>query len=124
MISVVNGELQDSEAHARRGVGPSVDLPAYEGQELQPLVADAVVLFGTDGTVQRGNWASFEWDGERGHWTAEYAHLQTWGILRAGHTGDVIPRDERGAHLHLALYLNGERVEPEAQPELTAMLTQ
>src|SRR3972149_5684483 len=41
MISVVGGELQDSEAHARRGVGPSVDLPAWEGQELQPLVAGA-----------------------------------------------------------------------------------
>ena len=71
--------------------------------------------------MQRGNWASFEWDGERGHWTAEYAHLQTDGVLRAGHTGNVIPQDERGAHLHLVLRLNGERVKPEEMPEFFVM---
>ena len=113
---------QDSEAHARRGVGPSVDLPAWEGQELQPLVEGAISYFGSDGTVQRGNWVNFEWDGERGHWLASYAHLQTYGVLRAGHTGDVIPPDEAGAHVHLVLTLNGERVRPEAQPELVALL--
>ena len=117
MISVVGGERQDSDAHARRGVGPAVDIPAWEGQELQPLIPGSTTYFGSDGTVQRGNWVNFEWDGARGHWLASYAHLQTYGVLRAGHSGDAT-----GPHLHLALYLNGERVRPEAQPEFVPLL--
>ena len=118
MISVVGGEVQDSDAHARRGVGPAVDIPAREGQELRPLVAGATSYFGSDGTVQRGNWVNFEWDGARGHWLASYSHLMAPGVLGAGHTGDT----DGGAHVHLVLTLNGERVRPEAQPELVALL--
>jgi len=115
MISMVDGEVQGSWAHAKRGVGPAVDLPAYEGQELRSMVEGANYYFGRNDS--QGNWVNFEWDGQRGHWLVSYSHLQTYGVLLAGHTGDAT-----GPHVHLVLSLNGQRVQPEAQPEFMALL--
>ena len=113
-ISFVSGELQDSAAHALRGVGPAVDLPANEGQAVQSLSELASLEYGFDNA--NGNFVVFSWDGTRGRWQARYSHLQTYGELRAGQTGQA-----QGPHVHLVLWLDGLRVRPEDQPEFAAL---
>ncbi len=106
-LSVVGGEVQDSEAHARREIGPAVDLPGDEGQEVRYLFPPASLFWGYD--QFNGHYVLFEAviDGVR--ITARYSHLQAAGALRVGSTGQAT-----GPHIHLVLWVDGVRVRPEA----------
>lgn len=117
-ISVVNGELQDSAAHALRGVGPAVDLPAtlYTPlQCLEPTLEASHAVWSYD--TQNGYNALWMWTGTRGEWSCRYSHLVGAHDLRADHTGAA-----DGDHLHLVLWLDGGRIKPEEQPEFVALL--
>lgn len=115
-LSVVGGQTQDSLAHLQRGSGPAVDLPGYDGQRLQLLVPDAAFSFGLY-DPECGYKVDFTWLGERGRWDARYCHLSTYATLMVGQTGTA-----QGPHVHLALWLNGERVWPEEQLEFRALM--
>ena len=116
-LSVVLGEVQGSDAHALRGGGPAVDLPGHYGQALQPLTAPVDNIEWFYDPDQAGHYCDIVWLGTRGVWQARYCHQtgpQTWEVGTSGNT--------QGPHLHLILWLDGERVRPEDQPEFQLML--
>ncbi len=115
-LSISGGEVQDSAAHARRGVGPAVDLPGLDGTPLQPFIDIPVAATGYDG--ENGYWALWSWDGFRGLWQARYSHLPAEGELVIGRTGNT-----EGNHVHVVLWLNGVRVDPMQQTEFRVLAT-
>lgn len=106
--------MQDSAAHARRGVGPAVDIPGSEGQPCQPPAA-CEIEWGND--QYNGNYVWMRWQGSRGYWDHRFSHLQEYGKWRVGHTGQTT-----GPHIHWVVWLDDVRVVIEEQPEFLALL--
>lgn len=107
--------MQDSAAHALRGVGPAVDIPGAEGQPCQPPVEDCIQEWGYD--ASNGNYVVMTWQGSRGRWIHRFSHLQQYG-WRVGHTGQAT-----GPHIHWIMLLDDVRVKPEEQPEFLALIS-
>ena len=114
-IAVAGGELQDSAAHARRDVGPAVDLPGDVGQEVRYLFPPAHIFWGYD--QFNGHYVLFEAVVDGVRITARYSHLQAAGALRVGSTGQAT-----GPHIHLVLWVDGVRMRPEAYAEFNELV--
>lgn len=112
--------------HVAFGEEPAVDLSGAGvlGQPALALYDGIVTLAGDLG--QCGTACDHEFDYAGHHWHARYCHLgrldvqsgqsvaagQTLGLV--GWSGWVIPAGPAGAHLHIALWIDGQRVCPES----------
>lgn len=123
-IDPVTGEnYGTSEAHAIRGVGPAVDIPAPGGTPIPPPVRCVVMAEGDEGDVARGVWrrVGFDWDGHEVEY--EYCHMERTMLRmvagtvlepphhRIGYVGAT--GNATGAHIHLKVFVDGQRVRPE-----------
>ena len=121
-ISVVTGEVQDSDAHAARGVGPAIDIAAPEGEPIPCTAIAATVTRADDNPIQaRGKHIILWWiDTEGVSWDALYCHLSAiaCAVDDAPDLGQIIglvgqTGDADGPHIHYVLHRDGERVRPE-----------
>jgi len=113
-----------SDAHVRDGEGWGVDLGNRVGLEWTALQAGTVTLVFDDG-VQAGKACDVEWQ-QGGHtYKARWCHaadivvaqgqqVQAGEVLgHVGFSGLCIPAGPAGAHPHLAMWRDGERMKPE-----------
>ncbi len=119
-ISVVDGELQDSDAHVARGGGEAIDIGA-------PHRTDCLALCdarwkGEGFLPDAGYYLDLEWDDDDGHYVARYCHLAEYAwppegtsMVSAGQFVGFVGASghAQGAHLHLWIERNGARVRPE-----------
>lgn len=113
-----------SDAHVRDGEGWGVDLGNRVDLEWTALHAGTVTLVFDDG-VQAGKACDVEWLQDGHTYKARWCHaadivvaqgqqVQAGEVLgHVGFSGLCIPAGPAGAHLHLAMWRDGERVKPE-----------
>lgn len=130
-----------SDAHIRDGDGPGVDLGNSEGLPWLAMHDGSWHTYPQQGADGRAGWfADLLWHDEDGHhYVARYCHGQhrpiadpDWysdhaggryvtdydvvagqRIGTVGHTGATIPTGIAGAHLHLTMWRDGDRIWPE-----------
>lgn len=114
-----------SDAHVRDGEGWGVDLGNRVGLPWTALQDGTVVLVFDDGN-QAGKACDVEWQQDGHTYKARWCHaaeiIVTQGqqvkagevLGQVGFSGLCIPRGPAGAHLHLAMWRDGERIKPEA----------
>jgi murein DD-endopeptidase MepM/ murein hydrolase activator NlpD len=113
-----------SAAHIRDGEGAGCDLGNREGVPWV-AVADGVIVRAVANDVQAGNFIDLQWEDSAGTYVLRYCHGQAVEVAvgqqvaqgerigSVGYTGWCEPPGPAGAHLHIAAWVNGDRVWPE-----------